>query len=125
MSKPLHAGKAACNGLLAARLAARGFTSNTDILGAGQGFADTQSTTVDPAAMDEDRPQPWVTQALFKYHAACYLTHNAIEAANARGTTVVIATHDRSLLARHRKRVVALEAGWVVADGGAPRPGSG
>jgi 2-methylcitrate dehydratase PrpD len=83
MSKPLHAGKAAQNGLLAARLAARGFTSSTDILGAGQGFADTQSSTVDPAAAEEDRAQPWVVEALFKYHAACYLTHNAIEAANA------------------------------------------
>ncbi len=40
-----------------------------------------------------------------------------LEAANARGTTVVIATHDRSLLSRHKKRVVALEGGRVVADG--------
>ena len=32
VSKPLHPGKAAQNGLLAARLAARGFTSDTDIL---------------------------------------------------------------------------------------------
>ncbi len=94
MSKPLHAGKAAYSGLLAARLAARGFTSSTDILGAGQGFADTQSTTADPAAMDEDRPQPWVTRALFKYHAACYLTHNAIEAANALRRTHALAPED-------------------------------
>ena len=83
MSKPLHAGKAAQNGLLAARLAARGFTSDTDILGSGQGFAATQSTSVDVAAGLEDRPQPWVVDALFKYHAACYLTHNTIEATNA------------------------------------------
>ena len=39
MSKPLHPGKAAQNGLLAARLAARGFTSDTDILASAQGFA--------------------------------------------------------------------------------------
>ncbi len=83
MSKPLHAGKAAQNGLLAARLAARGFTSCPDILGAVQGFADTQSSTVDRAAAEAERDQPWVVEALFKYHAACYLTHNAIEAANA------------------------------------------
>jgi len=83
MSKPLHAGKAAQNGLLAARLAARGFTSDTDILGSGQGFAATQSTSVDVAAGLEDRPQPWVVDALFKFHAACYLTHNTIEATNA------------------------------------------
>ena len=83
MAKPLHAGKAAQNGVLAARLAARGFTSDTDILGSAQGFAATQSTTMDLAAALEPRAKPWVVEALFKYHAACYLTHNTIEAANA------------------------------------------
>jgi 2-methylcitrate dehydratase PrpD len=82
MSKPLHAGKAAQNGLLAARLAARGFTSDTDILASGQGFVATQSTSADPAAALADRDAPWVVEALFKYHAACYLTHDSIEAAN-------------------------------------------
>jgi 2-methylcitrate dehydratase PrpD len=82
MSKPLHPGKAAQNGLLAARLAARGFTSDTDILASAQGFAATQSTTADPAAAVEQRKAPWVIEALFKYHAACYLTHDSIEAAN-------------------------------------------
>lgn len=82
MAKPLHAGKAAQNGLLAARLAARGFTSDADILASAQGFAATQSTTADPAAALADRAAPWVTEALFKYHAACYLTHDSIEAAN-------------------------------------------
>src|SRR6266853_1475321 len=33
MCKPFHAGKAAQNGLLAARLAARGFSSRADIVG--------------------------------------------------------------------------------------------
>jgi 2-methylcitrate dehydratase PrpD len=82
MSKPLHAGKAAQSGLLAARLAARGFTSDTDILGSSQGFADTQSTSADPDAGLAPRDAPWVVEALYKYHAACYLTHDAIEAAN-------------------------------------------
>jgi cell division transport system ATP-binding protein len=40
-----------------------------------------------------------------------------LHAANARGTTVVVATHDRSLLERYKKRVVALERGSVIADG--------
>src|SRR5580692_9607937 len=81
MSKPLHPGKAAQNGLLAARLAARGFTSDTDILASDQGFTATQSSSADPAAGLADRPAPWVVEALFKYHAACYLTHDSIEAA--------------------------------------------
>jgi cell division transport system ATP-binding protein len=37
--------------------------------------------------------------------------------ANARGTTVVVATHDRSILERYRKRAITLENGRVVSDG--------
>ena len=40
-----------------------------------------------------------------------------LHAANARGTTVLVATHDRSLLERYKKRVVALERGRVMTDG--------
>jgi cell division transport system ATP-binding protein len=40
-----------------------------------------------------------------------------LEGACARGTTVLVATHDRSLLARHKKRVVALEGGRVISGG--------
>ena len=39
MCKPFHAGKAAQNGLLAARLAARGFSSRADVIECAQGFA--------------------------------------------------------------------------------------
>jgi 2-methylcitrate dehydratase PrpD len=81
MSKPLHAGKAAQNGLMAARLAARGFTSDTDILDSDQGFAAVESSTVNREAALAEAPEGfYVCDALFKYHAACYLTHNAIEA---------------------------------------------
>jgi cell division transport system ATP-binding protein len=44
-----------------------------------------------------------------------------LAAANARGTTVLIATHDRSLLERYKRRVVVLEHGRLVSDGGAAR----
>jgi 2-methylcitrate dehydratase PrpD len=84
MAKPLHPGKSAQNGLFAARLARRGFTSDADILGSAQGFAATQSTTLNPADFLAGHPHGfYVVDALFKYHAACYLTHDAIEAANA------------------------------------------
>ncbi len=46
-----------------------------------------------------------------------------LTAANARGTTVVVATHDRTLLERYKRRVVTLERGRLVSDGdrsGAP-----
>jgi cell division transport system ATP-binding protein len=48
-----------------------------------------------------------------------------LAAANARGTTVVIATHDRSLLQRYTRRVVALERGRLVSDGDSIRLGPG
>jgi cell division transport system ATP-binding protein len=35
---------------------------------------------------------------------------------NARGTTVVVATHDASLIARYQKRTLRLEKGTMVAD---------
>jgi cell division transport system ATP-binding protein len=48
-----------------------------------------------------------------------------LAAANARGTTVVIATHDRSLLQRSTRRVVALERGRLVSDGDTIRQAGG
>ncbi len=50
MCKPLHAGKAAQNGLLAAKLAARGFVSRPDSLECLQGFARTHSPDFHPEA---------------------------------------------------------------------------
>jgi cell division transport system ATP-binding protein len=44
--------------------------------------------------------------------------------ANARGTTVVVATHDRSLLERYKKRVVVLERGRLLSDGDSIRLGT-
>jgi len=92
MCKPLHAGKAAYHGLLAARLAARGFTSRTDALECNQGFARTHSPDFKPAAaLADPGPDGYLRANLFKYHAACYLTHAPIEAARslrlARGVT--------------------------------------
>ena len=45
--------------------------------------------------------------------------------ANARGTTVVVATHDRSLLERYKKRVILLERGRLVSDGDSVRRAHG
>ena len=82
MCKPLHAGKAAYHGLLAARLAARGFTSRSDVLECGQGFARTHSPDFHPERALETPASGWhIRNNLFKYHAACYMTHAAIEAA--------------------------------------------
>ncbi len=82
MCKPMHAGKAAANGLHAALLAARGFSARPDVLECAQGFGATQSSAVDPAHALEGLGGPaLVREVLFKYHAACYGTHASIEAA--------------------------------------------
>src|SRR6195952_1497013 len=82
MCKPLHAGKAAYHGLMAAKLAARGFTSRTDVIECGQGFARTHSPDFNPdRAFDTPPSGWWIANNLFKYHASCYMTHAAIESA--------------------------------------------
>jgi len=82
MCKPLHAGKAAYHGLMAAKLAARGFTSRTDVVECGQGFARTHSPDFNPERAFDAPPNGWwIASNLFKYHASCYMTHAAIETA--------------------------------------------
>ena len=84
MCKPFHAGKASQNGLLAARLAARGFSSRPDLVECEQGFAATHSPNFDPVAALADPPGGWhILANLFKYHAACYMTHAPIECGRA------------------------------------------
>lgn len=79
--KPFHAGRATEAGLMAATMAGRGFTSRADILDCEQGFAATHSKHFNPEAATGDAPGGGfhVRNNLFKYHAACYLTHAAIE----------------------------------------------
>jgi len=82
MCKPFHAGKAAQNGLLAARLASRGFSSRADIVECVQGFALTHGPDFAPAAALATPEGGFHLLAnLFKYHAACYFTHAPIECA--------------------------------------------
>ncbi|WP_428486455.1 MmgE/PrpD family protein [Rhodopila sp.] len=82
MCKPLHAGKASYHGLMAAKLASRGFTSRTDVVECGQGFARTHSPDFNPDRAFDPPPNGWwIVNNLFKYHASCYMTHAAIEAA--------------------------------------------
>jgi 2-methylcitrate dehydratase PrpD len=82
MTKPFHAGHAAAAGLLAALLARRGFTSAADVVEAPQGFASTHAgDRPDIAVLERLEGRFLIRETLFKYHAACYLTHAAIEAA--------------------------------------------
>ena len=46
---------------------------------------------------------------------------NIFREANIRGTTVVVATHDRRLIGNSHKRVVVLEKGLIVEDSNVPK----
>ncbi|MDY7105539.1 MAG: MmgE/PrpD family protein [Actinomycetota bacterium] len=84
MTKPLHAGQAAERGVLAARLAQRGFTADPDAFESNQGLVQaTGSPGVQRDRLDGVADEWLIRRTLFKYHAACYLTHAAIESAAA------------------------------------------
>jgi 2-methylcitrate dehydratase PrpD len=84
MAKPLHAGNAAASGLFAARLAARGFVGAPNAIDAPQGLASAAAKGhADPDRLRAAEGRFLIVDTLFKYHAACYLTHAAINAASA------------------------------------------
>ncbi len=81
MTKPLHPGQAAERGLLAARLAARGYTSNAGSIDGNQGFAQAAGNGALNLERIAQLDGSWATtRTLFKHHAACHLTHAGIEA---------------------------------------------
>jgi 2-methylcitrate dehydratase PrpD len=84
MVKPLHAGMAARNGLMAARLAARGFTASADALDGPQGFLaamDSQHLTLAPAAVDLGvRWEILDTGITVKLYPSCAATHPPLDA---------------------------------------------
>jgi 2-methylcitrate dehydratase PrpD len=80
MTKSLHAGKACENGLLAAMLAARGFTANLAAIEADQGFARVIGARREMTGAPADQASDWhIRENLFKYHASCFFTHSMIE----------------------------------------------
>jgi 2-methylcitrate dehydratase PrpD len=82
MAKPLHAGQAAASGILGARLAQAGYTGNPAIVEAPQGLAAASGTGVADLSVLGPLADRWlIRETLFKYHAACYLTHASINAA--------------------------------------------
>ncbi|MCG5102169.1 MmgE/PrpD family protein [Oceanobacillus alkalisoli] len=82
MSKQLHPGKAAMNGVISALLAEKGFTGANEILEGRRGFFE---------AMSKDYKIPKLTDGLgktfkimensFKIHASCRHTHHAMDLA--------------------------------------------
>jgi 2-methylcitrate dehydratase PrpD len=84
MAKPLHAGKAASNGLLSARLALAGMTARADALEAPGGFGQLYGGAgAWPPPSGNGRLA--IQDIVFKYHASCTATQATIENALAIG----------------------------------------
>jgi 2-methylcitrate dehydratase PrpD len=82
MSKHLHPGKAAFNGILAADLAAVGFTGASRILEGDRGFLKAMSTGYDVAKITEGLGTTWkISENCYKLHSCCGHTHSAIDVA--------------------------------------------
>ena len=80
MTKPYHAGRAAESGVNSARLAAKGFTASPDAVLGNQGFVGAASNNkAAPGRLREAADEWLIMETLFKYHAACHLTHAGIE----------------------------------------------
>jgi 2-methylcitrate dehydratase PrpD len=80
-SKQLHTAKAAANGLLAAYLAADGFTGAKDIFEGTKGMGAGMSTQTHPDKLVDALGTRWaLIETSFKYHASCRHTHPAADA---------------------------------------------
>jgi 2-methylcitrate dehydratase PrpD len=81
MSKHLHAGKAAQNGLLSALLAKEGFTGATAILEGKKGFfrAMAPRFNLDRVTDALGKPPYKIEDNSFKIHASCRHTHPAVD----------------------------------------------
>jgi len=82
MSKHLHPGKAAFNGVLAADLARLGFTGATRILEGERGFFRATAADFDPSRVTDRLGEQWkITENCYKLHSCCAHTHTAIDVA--------------------------------------------
>ena len=83
MVKPLHAGLAARNGIMAARLAQRGYTASARAIDGPQGFLaamDAEHDTLDRACVDLDRHwEILATGITVKLYPSCAATHPTID----------------------------------------------
>jgi 2-methylcitrate dehydratase PrpD len=82
MSKHLHPGKAAMNGVLSADLARAGFSGASRILEGDRGFFRATSTSYDPSRITDRFGDHWkITENCYKLHSCCGHTHTAIDCA--------------------------------------------
>lgn len=95
MSKPLHAGRAAEAGVLAATLAAKGLTGAQDVLDGESGMGHAMSENVDWTTVSSTLGTEFnITRLTFKNHVGCGHTFAAIDAALALRETHQIRAED-------------------------------
>lgn len=81
MSKQLHPGKAAMNGILAALLAQQGFTGAEHIFEGEKGFCKATSSDYDFRGVVDGLGREYhMGGNSFKFHASCGHTHSAVDA---------------------------------------------
>lgn len=89
MTKPFHPGKAAQNGLMAALLAEKNFTSSTEVLEAKRGFANVMAPQHDLAKVNVAWGTDWeLLKNAFKPYACGIVLHPSIDACIALGKQV-------------------------------------
>lgn len=82
MSKYLHTGKAAMNGVLSSLLAKKGFTGAIKILEGERGFFKAYSTEKHPEEKFKNLGKPFkILETSIKNYASCTHTHTAIDSA--------------------------------------------
>ena len=80
MTKQLHTGKAAMNGVIAALLAQKGFTGPRKILEGKRGFFNAMSDAHDVSKITDGLGTEFkILENSFKIHASCRHTHHAID----------------------------------------------
>ena len=90
LTKSLHPGKAAFNGILSARLAALGGTSPPTMLEHDKGYLAAYSLEPDAAALTRGLGSTWeILQNGFKYFPSILASHSAIQA-----TLAIVREHD-------------------------------
>ena len=119
MTKPFHAGRSAHAGVMAARLAAAGFSASTDALEHPQGFlaAVSPEGKVDRDSAAEGLGETWRitrTGLAVKKFPTCYCTHRAIDGmlelvrehdlkpADVAAITVTLSDNFATILRNHR-----------------------
>jgi len=89
MTKPFHPGKAAQNGLIAALLAKRNFTSSTEVLEAKRGFANVLAPEYNLSKVNGKWGEQWeLLKNAFKPYACGIVLHPSIDACIALGKEV-------------------------------------